>query len=45
MKGDGIVFFILGMWMFLTTMERSMRMLKIYPQSSRDCGDSDTGCR
>ncbi len=29
--------------MCLTAMERSMRMLVIYP-SSRDCG-SDTGCR
>ncbi len=43
-KGDGTVFFILGMWMCLTAMERSMRMLGIYP-SSRDCGGSDTGCR
>ncbi len=34
-KGDGIVFFILGMWMFLTAMERSMRMLVIYPQQQR----------
>ncbi len=34
-KGDGIVFFILGMWMFLTTMERSVRMLEIYPQQQR----------
>ncbi len=30
--------------MCLTAMERSVRMLVIYP-SSRDCGDSDTGCR
>ncbi len=29
------MFFILGMWMFLTTMERSMRMLGIYPQQQR----------
>ncbi len=43
-KGDGIVFFILGMWMFLTTMERSMRMLVIYPQQQR-LWCSDTGCR
>ncbi len=34
-KGDGIVFFTLGMWMFLTAMERSMRMLGIYPQQQR----------
>ncbi len=34
-KGDGIVFFTLGMWMFLTTMERSMRELGIYPQQQR----------
>ncbi len=34
-KGDGIVFFTLGMWMFLTAMERSMRMLVIYPQQQR----------
>jgi len=31
------VFFIFGMWMFLTAMERPLRMLGIYP-SSRDCG-------
>ncbi len=29
---DGMVFIILGMWMFLTAMERSMRVLGIYPQ-------------
>ncbi len=34
-KGDGIMFFILDMWMFLTAMERSMRMLGIYPQQQR----------
>ncbi len=32
---DGMVFFILGMWMFLTAIERSMRMLGIYPQQQR----------
>ncbi len=42
-KGDG-VFFILGMWMFLTAMERSMRTLVIYPQQQR-LWCSDTGCR
>ncbi len=29
------MFFILGMWMFLTAMERSMRTLVIYPQQQR----------
>ncbi len=33
-KGDGIVFFTLGMWMFLTAMERSMRMFVIYPPAA-----------
>ncbi len=32
---DGIVFFILDMWMFLTAMERTMRMLGFYPQQQR----------
>ncbi len=30
------MFFILGMWMFLTTTERSVRMLVIYPQQSAE---------
>ncbi len=30
-KGDGIVFFTLGMWMFLTTMERSMNACDLPP--------------
>ncbi len=41
---DGIVFFTLGMWMFLTAMERPMRMLVIYPQQQR-LWCSATGCR
>ncbi len=28
------MFFTLGMWMFLTTMERSMRMLVILPPAA-----------
>ncbi len=28
------MFFILGMWLFLTTMERSMRMLGILPPAA-----------
>ncbi len=31
----GIVLFILGMWMFLTAMEKPMTMLGIYPQQQR----------
>ncbi len=30
-----MVFFIFGMWMFLTAMESPMRMLGIYPQQQR----------
>ncbi len=29
------MFFTLGMWMFLTAMERSVRELVIYPQQQR----------
>ncbi len=32
---DGIVFFILDMWMFLTATDKPMRMLGIYPQQQR----------